>query len=59
MNRRFIKEETLMTNIKTFKWQIKINLTSNQSNVNSNESEVFPLPLNWQKSKRLLISTVG
>ena len=57
MNRRFIKE-TLMTNIKTFKWQININLTSNQSNVNSNENEVPP-PLNWQKSKRLLISTVG
>ena len=41
MNRRFIKE-TLMTNIKTFKWQININLTSNQSNVNSNENEVPP-----------------
>ena len=58
MNRRFIKEETLMTIIKTFKWQININLTSNQSNVSSNEKEVPP-PVNWQKSKRLLISTVG
>ena len=42
MNRRFIKEETLMTIIKTFKWQININLASNYSNVSSNEKEVSP-----------------
>ena len=48
MNRRFIKE-TLMTNIKTFKWQININLTSNQSNVNSNENEVPPTSIKLAK----------